>query len=204
MDVRPPVRTEIPGRLHAGLEKVVARGIADDSSPFRHPPEARQGHRTPVLHHTGPHAESRRHSELRRCRAGRRAHPAVGDAEGRGKMSRAAALDFVAHGRGHPRGICPSQTAGRLQAALRGGTLPRHRRLAAGHERHTAVHPEVRATGQRGRPPVHRPRTDADTGAYRTPAARNRPLPPRTLLGTDNRLPRNDIHRPGTQRPSRQ
>ena len=174
------------------MEGLVAGSLADGASALRHQAHRRRGHPQAVRHHRRPHAEGRHDYQLRRCRPGGRAHPALGDAEGRCHLSRQAPVDIVTHRGSHPRGLRHAARSLRLPAPLRGRPLSCHRRLAAGHERHPTLHTQVRT-----KPPgaLHRPRADTYARPHRPTFRGNHQLRPRAVLGAQDHLPRHHVQR---------
>ena len=195
MDLRPPLRAESPRRLQPRLEALDTRPASPHPRPIRHPPESRPGHRPAVCRHPKPHGARRLHRQLRRCRPGGRAHPALGDAESRRHLPGEAPVDFLAHRRVHPRGFRKPERPVGIPVALRGRTGPCHRRLALGHERHPPLHPEIRAAGAGRRAALHRPRADPHARPHRAPATRDRAVQARALLGAHHAVPPDCLHR---------
>ena len=165
---------------------------AHDTGTFRHQTHQQRGLRETVPHHTASHAGSRRHHQLRRCRAGGRTHPAMGDAESATPLPGAAAVDLFHDRRGHPRRLRQPQAAGRLPITLRSGSLPCHRRLALRHERHPPLYTQIPAGPAAGT--LYRSRADPHTGHDSKPPAGNQELQARAILGALHRLPRHTLH----------
>ena len=96
----------------------------------------------------------------------------------------AQAVDFQHDGRIHPRRFRRDEADGRLRRALSQRALPQRSRLACRHERQPRFYAALR------RAAFHRPRADADAGAARSAAARNRSLHAEGLLDADRVLRR--------------
>ena len=101
-------------------------------------------------------------------------------------------MDIVDDRRGHTRRIQSTERPECLRTVVLGRSVPRHRRLDTGHERHPALHPEVRSE-QPGA--LHRARADPHPGPHREAAAGDRPVRARALLGALHPLPRHPLHR---------
>ena len=196
MDFWPPLRTQESRGVFPLLESLVARSPPHGARAVRHTPQRRRG-RT-VQRHRTTLCQSRAHHQLRRCWAGGRTHTAMGHAESWCHLSCGTTLDLLHDRRSHPRRFCPSAPPKRLSRALRSWTLPRHWRLAPGHECHPPLHPQIwrQQSPSRSATPLHwaraNPHPRHDCGA----ATRDSKLPTRTLLGALHHLSRCHLHRP--------
>ena len=103
-------------------------------------------------------------------------------------------MDLIAYAREHTPRLQQSEELGRLRQPLRRRPVPRHRRLASGHQCHTSLHAQIRRTGARRPTALSGPRADAHALDDSEPPGRDRPLCAAALLGADHRLPRHHVH----------
>ncbi len=162
------------------------------SRAVRHQTDRERGLHQAVQHYKTIDASRRRHRELRRCGTGRRTDTAVGDATRTAPLPCATVVDFVDDRRSYQGGIRQPETTRRLPVTLRGWPMPRHRRLAARHERHTALYLEIPTGTTAG--VLHRPRADPHAGHDCEKANGNRQLQTGTVLGAIHHLPRHPFY----------